>query len=162
MDCVNPEIGFDYYFNSISVEQRGESLPDAVRRLLSESVAAFQAAYPQRLTVDLDELLQNHCHFPELKQWEDAIRPRLTTWLQDGLCDTLVRSARHCNWDTTLLVDDFVEVLQSFFGESTARCFTVDGNIRSALLYHWGGIRFEDFFFDHAGQYYHLHFDFCD
>ncbi|MCR9119027.1 MAG: hypothetical protein NXI22_19015 [bacterium] len=161
MDYVTHEVGFTYYFHELTVAE-DSSILDSVRNQIRESIISFHEANRRQLDIRrINNILESECRLKPLSDWHNSIKARLSSWVAQPLIDGLQKIAQRDVWPSTLLVDDFTNVLQGFFGTQATECFTLEGEIKSELHIHWG-VSFDDFFFETAGRQYHLHFDLCD
>jgi hypothetical protein len=162
MDYLTVEVGFTYYFRELTVDEDAP-LITIVRDQLRQSIVAFNEANRRQFdAARLEALLQDECRLKTFPDWQTEIKPRLAPWLGRPIIDGLKKIGRKSVWPPTFIVDDFTQVLVAFFADQEVDCFTLEGDIKSELDYHWGGVGFEDLFFDANNRQYHLHFDLCD
>jgi len=161
MDYVTREVGFNYYFRELTPDEDCPLL-DSVRREIRESIIAFHRANRRQSDMThIDRTLESDCRLEPLENWHSAIKARLSAWVAQPVIDGLWNVAQTNIWPPSLLVDDFTEVLTTFFSTAT-KCFTLEGDIKAELQIHWSGLNGDDFFFEDSGRQYHLHFDLCD
>jgi len=162
MDYLTVEVGFTYYFRELSV-RRDAQLITTVREELRQSIVSFNEANRRRYdTKRLDALLEDECRLEPFPNWQTGIKTRLAPWFGRPIVDALKNTGRKSAWRPTFIVDDFTQVLVAFFAGRQVSCLTLEGDIKSELDYHWGGVGFDDLFFDAVDKTYHLHFDLCD
>ncbi|NOQ71511.1 MAG: hypothetical protein GQ574_05895 [Crocinitomix sp.] len=96
-------------------------------------------------------------HDFELKyhvDWKKQLIIQAEYWMRD---DALI--LKHLKLENAKAIADFTDSLTLFFIDKKMEMHTIEGAIKRALPWHWGGVYYDDFFFDTEEIVYHLHFE---
>ncbi len=146
-------ISHDYTLTTI--DKQGKTVSETVKHKIVTTIEQFFAAnkswhYDQ---AKHEYLLAHEYALRESRDWKSDFAQGAGSWLHPG----------SSNPDRpTHLIDCFIDALESLLSSEPIRMYTLVGDIKSVLYYHWGGIGYQDFFFDYEQYVYHLHFDKCD
>ena len=153
MDYCTNEVEYTYFFKRI--EKSGD-LHETVFQEIENSVGV--GASTERKSIL--PLKEKH-GLVEIKDWENTLKGHLQPWFC-WLQETLKTNKNGRFWADDFLLKDFLEVLKVFFQNQNIRCWKMEEWTKNDLFYDWGGIGFDDFFFENEGSVFHLHFQVCD
>ena len=156
-DKLSRYLDHTYFFEEISKD--GKKLNEIVADRI---IATLNTFYQSNPTWNYDKKLyqnqfQNEMFFQEQAKWKESIRTKSKTWL--GLHSeesTISYPARDC------LIDNFIELIEDFLINKKFKMYLMEGDILNDLSHHWGGIGFQDFFFETSEHVYLIHFDYYD
>ncbi len=162
MDYLTNEVGFTYFFRELPTDNE-TPLVEKVREELRDSIVAFNRINRREFAMEqFDRLLRDECWLDPLPLWQTEIAKKLDPWMGKPIAEGMKKTRAESVWPSTFIADDFADLLVQFFGSRPVACFTLEGGVKSELYIHWGGLAYDDFFFDAGDVQYHLHFDLCD
>ena len=154
MDYCTHEAGFTYFFKQMN---KAGNLHETVRQNIESVVGT---THRDSGFADSVAWLTENNGLIEIANWETNLTTHLLVWF-NNLQKTLITSFRNV-WPDDFLLKDFIEVLKGLFTNQFVRCWKLEEQTKNGLYYDWGGIGFDDFFFESRQHFYHLHFELSD
>jgi len=136
-----------------------KTIDEVVKKRITKLMDSF---YEMNPTWTYDKELyanqfQNEMVFQKQDNWKLSLKTNTQTWLSlDSQGIKVPCPAKDC------LIDNFIELIEDFLKDRTFKMFLMKGDILNDLSHHWGGIGFQDFFFETTDSVYLLHFEYCD
>ncbi|MBX2892541.1 MAG: hypothetical protein KF734_16560 [Saprospiraceae bacterium] len=149
MDYCTNEVGYTYFFRRI--EKSGD-LHETVFQTIKNGLDTRDGNTERKSILPLKEKRG----LVEITDWENTLKGHLQPWFW-WMQETLKTNKNGRFWP-----DDFLEVFKVFFQNQNIRCWKMEEWTKNDLFYDWGGIGFDDFFFENEGYVFHLHFQVCD
>lgn len=159
-DYLTVELGFDYFFKELNKET---TIKEVIEHEISDSLDAYATHTKEEIfkKSDIQNIL-NKLDIVEVVDWKKNIKPELKHWLLGDISEIVPKEKQSTVWSSDFMINDFIELLISFFKTESPICWKLKGEILNDLYYHWGGIGYIDYFFETENKVFHLHFDYTD
>lgn len=156
-DELSRYLGHTYFFEEL--EKGNKRIDDVVKQRISDLMDTFYKSNPT-WTYDkklYESQFQNEMNFLEQENWKLSIKTNSQTWL--GLHseeNKISYPVKNC------FIENFIDLIEDFFKDQIFKMYLMKGDILNDLSHHWGGIGFQDFFFETEESIYIVHFDYYD
>lgn len=159
-DAWSKYLGHTYYFEQIDKHEK--TLEEVVSNKVMRSIERFYKEETSQMYKPdkYKALLIDEFTLQFQENWKTFFKNNSAPWI--GI-NWLQAFEQQDNWyKPDFLIQNFIELIDDFFVDTEIKMYSMEGRIIGELYYHWGGIGFQDFFFDTKEFVYHLHFDYCD
>lgn len=152
--ALNRNLAFVYYFKKYP--KQGQSAKSVVENKIRESLDLFIKENPSWThIIDKTEFsLKNAFDFYFQQENYTCMKELLKFWIIDTSIDVKDGTFMPDNF----MAEKFIALLNNFFTIDPYELFTIQGNILNELYYFWGGVMYQDLFFETMENVFHLHF----
>ena len=156
-DKLSKYLSHTYFFEELP--KNGQNLSDVVIKRITNLMDSFYKSNPT-WTYDkelYEHQFQNGMNFQKPEKWKQDLGTNAKNWL------SLNSEEHQINYPVKdCLIENFIELIEDFFNNENFKMYLMEGEILNELYHHWGGIGYQDFFFETKEKIYLLHFEYCD